>query len=55
MVIAPGGEVLYQKEGKVDILEVRRAILAAMPDTSGYIGSKAYWMNAVAAAKNRRK
>ena len=24
MVIAPGGEVLYQKEGKVDILEVRR-------------------------------
>ena len=42
MVIAPGGEVLYQKEGKIDILEVRRAILAAMPDTRGYIGSKAY-------------
>ena len=55
MVIAPGGEVLFQRVGKVDIFEVRRAILAAMPDTSGYIGSKAYWMNAVAAAKNRRK
>ena len=47
MVIAPGGKVLYQKEGKFDILEVRRVVLANMPDTSGYIGSKAYWMNAV--------
>jgi peroxiredoxin len=47
MVIAPGGKVLYQKEGKFDILEVRRTVLANMPDTSGYIGSKAYWMNAV--------
>ncbi|MEO7189916.1 MAG: redoxin family protein [Vicinamibacterales bacterium] len=51
MVIAPGGEVLYQKEGKIDILEVRRAILAAMPDTSGYIGSKAYWVSVLASAK----
>ena len=53
MVIAPGGQVLYQKEGKIDILEVRRIILAAMPDTSGYIGSKAYWMNAIAETKTR--
>ena len=53
MVIAPGGKVLYQKEGKFDILEVRRIILAAMPDTSGYIGSKAYWMNAIAEMKTR--
>jgi peroxiredoxin len=55
MVIGPGGEVLYQHEGKFDILEIRRAILAAMPDTRGYIGSKAYWMNAIASAKNRAK
>jgi peroxiredoxin len=48
MVIAPGGQVLYQREGKIDILEVRRIILAAMPDTSGYIGSQAYWKSAVA-------
>ena len=33
MVIAPDGKVLYQKEGKLDILEMRRAILANMPDT----------------------
>jgi peroxiredoxin len=54
MVIAPGGEVLYRKEGKFDILEVRRTILAAMPDTSGYIGSKAYWMRAVEETKKKR-
>ena len=55
MVIAPGGEVLYRKEGKIDILEVRRAILAAMPDTKGYIGSKAYWMRTLAELKAKTK
>ena len=54
MVIAPGGKVLYRKEGKIDILEVRRIVLAAMPDTSGYIGSKAYWMRAVEEMKKKR-
>ena len=53
MVIAPGGEVLYKKAGKIDILEARRVILAAMPDTSGYIGSKAYWMKALAEARKK--
>ena len=53
MVIAPGGQVLYKKEGKIDILEVRRVILAAMPDTRGYIGSKAYWMKAVESARTK--
>ena len=53
MVIAPGGQVLYRREGPIDILDVRRTILAAMPDTSGYIGSKAYWMNAVASSKKK--
>ena len=55
MVIAPGGTVLYQKEGKFDILEIRRIILANMPDTSGYIGSKAYWVNALANRKDGKK
>jgi peroxiredoxin len=55
MVIAPGGQVLYRKEGKIDILEVRRTILAAMPDTKGYIGSKAYWERTVAELKAKTK
>jgi hypothetical protein len=53
MVIAPGGEVLYRRAGPIDILEVRRVILAAMPDTSGYIGSKAYWTKAVQRMQKR--
>jgi peroxiredoxin len=47
MVIGADGKVLYQKEGKVDILDVRRTILAAMPDTKSYIGQQAYWQAAV--------
>ena len=51
MAIGTDGKVLYQKEGKVDILEVRRAILAAMPDTKSYIGQQAYWQAAVGEKK----
>jgi peroxiredoxin len=46
-VIGADGKVLYQKEGKIDILEVRRTILTAMPDTRSYIGQQAYWQSAV--------
>ncbi len=42
MLIAPDGKVLYQKQGDVDILELRRVILANLPD-SDYIGHRAYW------------
>jgi peroxiredoxin len=42
MVVAPEGKVLYQKEGEVDILEVRRVILGNLPDPT-YIGHRAYW------------
>jgi len=42
MLIAPGGKVIYQKQGEVDILELRRAILANLPD-SDYVGHRAYW------------
>jgi peroxiredoxin len=42
MLIAPDGKVLYQKQGDVDILELRRVILANLPD-SDYLGHRAYW------------
>jgi peroxiredoxin len=42
MVIAPGGKVLYQKEGEVDILEVRRVILANLENET-YVGHPEYW------------
>jgi thiol-disulfide isomerase/thioredoxin len=42
MLIAPGGKVLYQKLGELDILELRRVILGNLPD-SDYQGHRAYW------------
>jgi peroxiredoxin len=53
VVLAPDGKVLYQKEGKVDLLDMRRTILANMPDTRSYIGQQAYWQAAIA-DKNRK-
>jgi hypothetical protein len=42
LLIAPDGKVLYRKEGEVDILELRRVILANLPD-SDYLGHRAHW------------
>jgi len=42
MLIAPDGKVLYRKQGDIDILELRRVILANLPDQD-YIGHRAYW------------
>jgi peroxiredoxin len=41
VLIAPDGKVLYQKQGSVDILELRRTILANLP--SDYEGFNRYW------------
>ena len=42
MVIAPGGRVVYKGNGRVDILKIRRLILASFPDDD-YVGQNAYW------------
>src|SRR3954469_8919254 len=47
-VIGTDGKLLYEKQGTIDILEVRRTILANMPDTKSYIGQQAYWQSVVA-------
>jgi len=46
VVIAPGGKILYQKQGEVDILELRRVILGNLPDPD-YKGHRAYWAAAL--------
>jgi thiol-disulfide isomerase/thioredoxin len=43
MLIAPDGKVLYEEQGELDILKLRRAVLGNLPD-SGYIGHRAYWV-----------
>jgi peroxiredoxin len=42
MVIAPGGKVLYQEQGEVDIAALRRVILANLENET-YVGHPAYW------------
>jgi hypothetical protein len=41
VVIGPDGKMLYRKQGSIDILELRRAILANLP--SDYEGFNKYW------------
>ena len=42
MVIAPGGRVIYQEQGEVDVLAMRRAILMNLENET-YSGHPAYW------------
>jgi len=42
MVIAPGGRVIYQEQGSVDLLAMRRAILMNLENET-YAGHPAYW------------
>jgi peroxiredoxin len=41
VLIAPGGKILYERQGDIDFLELRRTILANM--TADYIGFQNYW------------
>ncbi|HXH48647.1 MAG TPA: redoxin domain-containing protein [Terriglobia bacterium] len=46
ILIGPKGEVLYERQGPIDALELRRLIIANLPDDD-YIGHTAYWHEAV--------
>jgi hypothetical protein len=41
VLIAPNGKIVYQRQGDIDFLELRRTILANMP--GDYIGFQKYW------------
>ncbi|MGB6432220.1 MAG: redoxin domain-containing protein [Candidatus Acidiferrales bacterium] len=43
LLIAPNGDVVYQEQGDVTILKLRRAILLNLPDTADYPGQQAFW------------
>ena len=46
VLLGPGGEILYERQGPVDPLELRRLIIANLPDDD-YFGHQAYWRQAV--------
>ncbi len=43
VLVAPNGDVLYQELGSLDMMKVRRAILANLPDDGQHPGQRAYW------------
>jgi peroxiredoxin len=42
VLLSPDGKVLYEHQGEVDVLALRRVILGNLPDPD-YIGHRAYW------------
>ena len=42
VLIAPDGRVLYRREGEIDLLELRRTILANLQ--TDYTGFREYWV-----------
>jgi hypothetical protein len=55
VVIGPDGKVLFRKEGSIDIYEVRRHILASIPDEPAWPGIHEYYNAAVAKMAKGRK
>jgi peroxiredoxin len=47
MVIGPDGNVVFQKAGKVDILQVRRYVLATIPNDGPWAGVQEYWTSVI--------
>jgi peroxiredoxin len=45
VLIRPGGEVVYEHQGTIDPLQMRRRIIASLPDDD-YKGHQAYWQSA---------
>ena len=43
IVIAPDGKTIYRRQGEVDILALRRAILGNLPDAGFFAGNAQYW------------
>jgi len=43
VLIAPNGDIVFQELGEVNILKLRRAILANLPDDASHQGQQAHW------------
>lgn len=43
VLLGPQGNVLYHEQGEIDLMQIRRAILANLPDDPDHVGSQRYW------------
>jgi thiol-disulfide isomerase/thioredoxin len=46
LLIRPGGEIVFKSQGAMDELQLKRLIIASLPDDD-YLGHQAYWKSAV--------
>ena len=47
ILLAPNGDVVYQELGEVDLMKLRRAILANLPEDAKHPGQRDYWSAAL--------
>jgi peroxiredoxin len=45
VLLAPNGDVVHQELGEADVMKLRRAILASLPEDPRFPGHRAYWSN----------
>ena len=45
VLLAPNGDVMHQELGELDVMKLRRAILASLPEDPQFPGHRAYWTN----------
>ena len=45
LLLAPNGDVVHQQLGELEVLKLRRAILANLPEDPQFPGHRAYWSN----------
>ena len=43
VLLSPRGDVLLHQQGEIDLMQIRRAILANLPDDPEHIGAQKYW------------
>lgn len=43
VLLGPQGNVLFHEQGEIDLMQIRRAILANLPDDPDHVGSQNYW------------
>jgi len=43
VLLSPHGDVLFHEQGEIDLMQIRRAILANLPDDPAHAGAQAYW------------
>jgi thiol-disulfide isomerase/thioredoxin len=48
VLLGPNGELLLDQKGEIDLIELRRGVLANLPDDANHVGAQQYWVATLA-------